>query len=66
MGVVVDAVNEVVNIKQEEVEDSPNFGTSVDTNYIMGMAKTENDVKILLDIDKVLTADDMTALVEAA
>ena len=66
MGVVVDAVNEVVNIKEEEVEDPPDFGTAVDTNYIMGMAKTEKDVKILLDIDKVLTASDVVTLVEAA
>lgn len=66
MGVVVDAVNEVVNIKEEDVEDSPDFGTSVDTDYIMGMAKTEDDVKILLDIDRVLTATDMATLVEAA
>jgi len=66
MGVVVDAVNEVVSIKEEEVENPPDFGSSVDTDYILGMAKTEKDVKILLDIDKVLTAGDMTALVKAA
>jgi purine-binding chemotaxis protein CheW len=55
VGSVVDTVSEVLNIKPEEIEETPMFGTEIKTDYIMGMAKTEGGVKILLDIDKVLT-----------
>ena len=55
MGLVVDTVSEVVNIGLEEMEHTPVFGVNVDTHYILGMAKLKGKVKILLDIDKVLT-----------
>lgn len=55
MGIVVDAVSEVVQIKGEDVEETPSFGTQLDTSYIIGMAKSEDSVKILLDIDRILT-----------
>lgn len=54
MGTVVDSVSEVLSIKGEDVEETPTFGTQLDTDYILGMAKLENGVKILLDIDRVL------------
>lgn len=62
MGIVVDSVSEVVNIKDRDIEDTPTFGTSVDTDYILGMAKTEGGVKILLDIDRVLSARELGAV----
>ncbi|NWH05282.1 chemotaxis protein CheW [Desulfobacter latus] len=55
IGIVVDAVSEVLNIHGDEIEDTPAFGTHLDTEYIMGMAKTEGGVKILLNIDRVLS-----------
>lgn len=55
MGIVVDSVSEVLNIKGDEIEDTPSFGTGLDTDYILGMAKMEGGVKILLDIDRVLS-----------
>lgn len=61
MGIVVDSVSEVLNIKEEEIEDTPTFGVKLDTDYILGMAKIKGGVKILLDIDKVLTSDVMVA-----
>ncbi len=57
MGIVVDSVSEVLNIKSEEIEDTPTFGVRLDTDYILGMAKVKGGVKILLDISKVLTTD---------
>lgn len=57
MGIVVDSVSEVLNIKAEEIEDTPTFGFRLNTDYILGMAKVKGAVKILLDIDKVLTSD---------
>lgn len=62
MGLVVDSVSEVLSVKGEEIEDTPSFGTKLDTEYILGMAKTENTVKILLDIDRVLNAEEMGAM----
>ena len=58
IGIVVDTVSEVLNVKSDEIEDTPAFGTKLDTEYILGMAKFEGGVKILLDIDKVLTSDE--------
>ncbi len=61
-GIVVDSVSEVMNIKGADIEDSPSFGSNLDTGYILGMAKMEGDVKILLDIDKVLSAEEIAEL----
>ena len=62
IGSVVDAVSEVLNIKGEEIEDTPTFGAKLDTEYILGMAKMEGGVKILLDIDKVLSTEEISDL----
>ncbi len=62
MGIVVDAVSEVAQIKAEEIEDTPSFGTTLDTSYILGMAKTDDSVKILLDIDKILSEEELAQI----
>jgi purine-binding chemotaxis protein CheW len=62
IGIVVDAVSEVLNIKEEDVEETPAFGTKLNTEYILGMAKMEGGVKILLDIDKVLSNEEIADL----
>ena len=56
IGIVVDSVSEVLNVKGDDIEDTPTFGTKLDTEYILGMAKMEGGVKILLDIDQVLSS----------
>ena len=66
IGIVVDSVSEVLNIKQDEIEDTPTFGTSLNTDFILGMAKMEGGVKILLDIDQVLTSDELSLVEKAA
>jgi len=66
MGIVVDSVSEVLNIKSGDIEDTPNFGSRLETDYILGMAKTGGGVKILLDIDKVLNTEDVALLQAAA
>ena len=66
IGIVVDAVSEVLNIKGEDIEDTPTFGTKLNTDYILGMAKMEGGVKILLDIDRVLTGDEIAVIEKAA
>ena len=62
MGLVVDRVSEVTDILGEDVEDAPSFGTDVDTDYILGIAKSEDRVRMLLDIDKVLSDHELAAL----
>lgn len=62
IGIVVDSVSEVLNIKNEEIEDAPMFGARLNTDYILGMAKLEGSVKILLDIDKILKSEELTML----
>ena len=62
MGVIVDQVSEVLDIRGEDIEDAPNIGVSVDTDFILGMGKAKGTVKILLDIDKVLSDADYAAL----
>ncbi len=65
IGIVVDHVSEVVNIKSSDIEDTPTFGAKLDTDYILGMAKLQGDVKILLNIDRVLNADEISAFEKA-
>jgi purine-binding chemotaxis protein CheW len=65
-GIVVDHVQEVLDIAGENIEEAPQFGSTVSTDFILGMGKIGDSVKILLDIDKVLAdapIDDVTEAV---
>jgi len=66
IGLVVDTVSEVLNIRKDEIEPPPRFGTKLDTDYIMGIAKAEGGVKILLEIDKVLKSEEILLLEKTA
>ena len=62
VGIVVDSVSEVLNIRSEEIEATPAFGSKLQIDYILGMAKMEGGVKILLDIDRVLSVEEIEVL----
>ena len=62
IGSVVDSVSEVLNIKEGEIEETPDFGVQMDTQYLLGMAKAGGGIKLLLDIDSVLGSEELTAL----
>ncbi|MCU0578274.1 MAG: chemotaxis protein CheW [Desulfobacterota bacterium] len=62
IGIIVDSVSEVLNISGEDIEPTPALGSALDTQYILGMAKVKGKVKILLDIDRVLSTDEVSAL----
>ena len=62
IGIVVDSVSDVLNIREEDIEAGLTFGAGLDTGYILGMAKTENSVKILIDIDRVLRSDEVNLI----
>ncbi len=64
MGIVVDTVSEVMDIDGGSIEQTPSFGTKLDTDYILGMGKVQGKVKILLDIDKVLTSEELLLMGE--
>ncbi len=66
IGIVVDAVSEVLNIKGADIQETPTFGVKLNTDYILGMAKLNDGVKILLDIDRVLTGQEINLLNNAA
>jgi purine-binding chemotaxis protein CheW len=59
VGVIVDGVSEVLNLTASDIEDTPDFGEDVGGQYLLGMAKVKGKVKILLDIDRVLSAQDL-------
>ena len=56
MGLIVDSVEEVTNIPAVDVEPTPDFGSKIETDYILGMAKVKGTVKTLLNVERVLTA----------
>ncbi len=59
VGIVVDSVSEVLNIRTKDIEEPPAFGTKSDTGYVLGLAKIDSLVKILLNIDKILSSDEL-------
>jgi len=61
-GLIVDEVSEVVSLQGAEIEDAPDFGRGVATPYLLGMAKTKGKVKILLDINRVMTTQEVHGL----
>ncbi len=61
-GIIVDRVQEVLDIDSENIEDTPEFGSSISSDFILGMGKVEEEVKILLDINKVLDCESLKGL----
>lgn len=64
-GIVVDRVSEVVALTEDEIADSPEFGAGVQTDLLLGIGKQGDRVKLLLDIDRVLEATELSTLAEA-
>ena len=62
VGVIVDAVSEVLNVAASEIEDTPDFGARAAPPYLLGMAKIRGKVKILLDIGQVVKSGDVKPL----
>ena len=61
MGIIVDSVSEVLNIVADEIEETPDFGEHVRTDYMRGVAKVKGTVKILLDLDRVFAIEAVAA-----
>jgi purine-binding chemotaxis protein CheW len=65
-GLIVDHVSEVLDIAAEKIEEPPSFDAAVDTDFILGMGKIGESVKILLDIGRVLGAEDVAVAADAS
>src|SRR5690606_36685514 len=66
MGMLVDEVSEVLNINADQIEAPPSFGSSVDTDFILGMGTVGQKVVMLLEMDKVLANEEVAALENAS
>lgn len=62
MGIIVDTVSEVLDINAKDIEPIPSLGGGIKTDFILGMGKIKGKVKILLDIDRVLTLEELAML----
>ncbi|TLM64984.1 MAG: purine-binding chemotaxis protein CheW [Actinobacteria bacterium] len=66
MGTVVDEVSEVIDIAEDAIEETPEFGADIDTDFVLGIGKIGDRVVMVLDIDKVLSASELTAIKRVA
>jgi purine-binding chemotaxis protein CheW len=65
MGVLADSVSQVIELSADEIEQTPPFGTRVKTEFLLGMGTLGKKFCLILDIDKVLSADEMLAVTES-
>jgi purine-binding chemotaxis protein CheW len=66
MGVVADAVSQVIDLSREEIEEPPSFGTQVRVDYLLGMGRSGQRFVLLLDIDRILSEGELLAAAQAA
>ncbi|MAL99363.1 chemotaxis protein CheW [Hydrocarboniclastica marina] len=66
LGVIVDAVSEVLDIPEREIEAAPSFGARIRADFISGMGKVDGRFVILLDVDRVLAVEEMAGLAKLA
>ena len=62
MGIVVDGVSDVYNIKNEDIKPSPDFGVAVDTEFVKGLSTVNEKMVILLDIDHMCNSDELAVI----
>ena len=66
IGLIVDSVSEVSDINGADIEDSPSFGQGIDTSFIMGLGKVKEKIIVLLDINEVLSTEELEMAEELA
>jgi len=66
LGALADAVQEVVEMEPDQIEPAPRIGTRLNTDFIKGMGKRDNEFIMILDIDKIFTSDEIRMTKEAA
>lgn len=66
IGVIADAVSQVLELTDEDIRPVPDFGTQVEMDYLLGMARLGRKFALLLDVDKVLTREELHDLSEVS
>jgi len=64
VGIIVDVVNEVLELKSSEIEPAPSFGTKIRTDFISGMGKVSDQLLVLLDIENILSIAELSIVEE--
>ncbi|MCK5706806.1 MAG: purine-binding chemotaxis protein CheW [Candidatus Aureabacteria bacterium] len=64
MGIVIDSVSEVIYIEEKNIDERPDFGTNIKANFISGIGKVGGGVKMLLNINEVLTDEELSTMEE--
>lgn len=59
IGMIVDSVSDVVNIPVKDIQDTPHFSVNIRTDYIKGIGRIEEDLVIVLDVDKILSHEEI-------
>lgn len=62
LGLAVDAVHEVVDIEEDDIEDIPRLGLKMKTQYLQGIARMNNEMTMILDLDTIISADEVISL----
>lgn len=62
IGLVVDSVSDVVSVDPANIKPKPDFGSSVNTDFLNGLATTGDQMVMLLDVDKLMSEDEMTTM----
>ena len=66
LGLMVDAVSEVIDIAPDSIEPAPLFGTSIQRDYIRGLGKVQGEFVVILETDRALNIDDMALIAQQA
>ncbi|MEN6587951.1 MAG: chemotaxis protein CheW [Sulfuricella sp.] len=59
IGMVVDGVSDVISLRADQIKPAPEFGSAIDTKYVMGLGTVDDRMLILVDIEKLMTSRDM-------
>lgn len=62
IGVIADKVSEVASIKSEDIDPTPDFGSEVHTEFLLGLGKSNGRLRLLLDIERVLSTEEVSAI----
>ena len=66
VGMVVDGVSDVITLTPDQIKAAPEFGSTIDTQYVMGLGTVDDRMLILVDIEKLMTSQDMELMEKAA
>jgi purine-binding chemotaxis protein CheW len=66
VGTLADSVQEVINLDEEQIEPAPQIGTRINTEFIRGIGKQDEQFIIILDIDRIFSEDEISMVVEEA